>query len=725
MKEVYKLIKKIDFFIIYRLLYHNTLNMENDTQDIEDTVGFNAIPEGKIEKYIGLTKALIVEDFNNMDDVQKIIKRLAKTYRIMPNISQIRYVYHKFIMREAPISKQKLNILVKRSSRKNSGVLVVTVTTSPGAFSCPKNCHYCPNEVDENGIQTQPRAYLSKEPAMQRALRYNFEMVGQTHDRINAYFAQGNTGDFVENNPIIKLEIIVSGGTWSFYPDWYQISCVRDIYYASNIYGQETPRKPYFEEDKEKFLEQTRINYSVENGANIDVRKIDDDIVADLRRSLVAEIHENQTTMCRIIGLTLETRPDHITPTEIKKMLSYGVTRVQIGVQTTHDHILEIVNRESTTADTIKAIRLLKDAGLKVVIHLMPDLPGSSPELDIEMFRTVLTLDDLQFDDLKIYPTALTPFTDILKWYNKGTYIPYAEKNIEDLINVIQYYLERVPKYVRVQRIVRDIPATYLKEDDSDHYRGYGKQSHLRDIIEKRMEKIGKKSQDIRYMEVRNRTHLIPFAELTVIHYNGSNANEYFLSFETCSCRVEGRSCVGRDDPKQFLNIENETFFKGCPDRIAIFGFCRLRISKNMGHNNRGKLYIKEIADHAMVRELHIYGSSTSVGSNGISQHIGFGRKLMMEAEKISILKGYSHIAVSSGVGVREYYKNKLGYSLSGAYMTKQLIPEQDEEIITLSHDEPQQNLIAVTKTLTINTYNWAYLNTSRLTTYLKNTGWL
>ena len=689
--------------------------------DIEDTIKLlNEVPTDKITNYVDLTRDLLETEFDTHHDMLLNIKKLTKIYHISPSVTQIRMIYHKYLS-EMNVPQEKLNLLVKCSVRSQSGVLVNTVTTSPGPFSCPKNCHYCPNEVDDKGIATQPRSYLSREPAMRRASRHNFNIVSQIQDRIDSYFIQGNAGDFVENRPIIKQEVIVSGGTWSYYPDWYQLMVMRDIYYASNTYSMLNPRLPYFYDDT--LLNQVNVDYSKTKQSNINIKNVSDVTIEQLKLSLEQEMKENETTMCRVIGITIETRPDWIQRTEIKKLLSYGVTRVQIGVQTIHDEILKLVNRECYLVDTIRAIKMLKESGLKVVVHLMPDLPGSSPKLDRQTFDFVLYNPDLYFDDIKIYPTALVEHTKIIEWYENKEYIPYAETNIEDLISVIRYYLERVPKYVRVQRVIRDIPSDYLKDDVTDKYRGYGKQTNLREIIEKRMADNNKRSQDIRSMEVRNKTHLLEFAELTVYPYDASGGKEYFISFETCQCRIKNSKCVGRRDTNNFCQIGDKSFFKGCPERVALFGFCRLRLSRNMGCDAYNKPYIEEVHGHAMVRELHVYGTSANVGKKGESQHNGFGRMLMTTAEEIALVNNYKKISVIAGVGVREYYKNKLNYELGKVYMTKLLIDSDD--IIIRSSVQPKVGYMDVLSGLVNYTWNKMYVYSWKTKQYFKSRGWI
>jgi len=690
--------------------------------DIEDTIKLlDQIKPEQLPVFIEFGKELISNNFETKKELDKLILKLRRKYHMNPSYAQLRLVCLKYLQSDNS-TDEKIRLLAKCPTRSRSGVLVVTFTLSPGTFSCPDKCAFCPEEVDENGIPTQPKSYLSKEPAMLRASKNNFSIVKQINERIDSYYSQGNTGDTVQNKPIIKIESIAAGGTYSYYPEWYQLMSSRDMYYACNVYGQLEKRDPHYHDPT--LYEQAGIDY--ENGKfNIDVKIVDDELIQNLKLSLKKEQKENETATCRVIGYTIETRPNWIVPREIKKLLSYGVTRVQIGVQTTHDFILKLNQRGCYLSDTIKAIKILKDAGLKVVVHLMPDLPGSTPELDIQMFDMVLHNYDLQFDDLKIYPTAPVEYTKIIEWYRNKTWIPYSEVNIEDLINVICHYLERVKKHVRIQRIIRDIPSHYLKDDENDHYRGYGKQTHLREIVEKRLAQKGIKSKDIRSMEVGDRIHLTPFAELCVDSYISSGGTEYHITFETCDCVVNGKSCVGKSDKNNFVKIGEHNYFRGCPKLIATFGFCRLRLSKNSGKDLYGNEYISEIVNSAVVRELHVYGTSTSVGRKGENQHNGFGLTMMQTAEQISKNMGYSKISVISGVGVREYYKNKLNYSLGEVYMHKSLNTDCDDEIVVVKKKEDNYHYSQYVTTAVNYAWNKIIVYSWKAKQYLKSNRWI
>ena len=523
--------------------------------------------------------------------------------------------------------------------RSQSGVLVCTVVLKPSVFSCPMNCSYCPTETDLQGNPTQPKSYLSTEPAMLRALQYNFDIREQIHDRIRSYIKTGNIDSSDTENESKKLEIIVSGGTFESYPFKYRDEVMSDIYWACNSFS----------------------------GGEVGEKK-----------SIEDEIKINETSKYRVIGLTIETRPDFITKTTIKDYRRWGVTRVQIGVQHYDDSILKKINRECYVADTIRAIRLLKQTGFKVVCHLMPDLPNSSPKLDKWMFYQAINSPNLQFDDVKIYPTAVCQSenpniivkSEIADWYHDGKYIPYAETNLEELINVLIYYKTNIQPWVRIQRLVRDIPRNSIKA-------GYERISNLRQVLQNRMEKEGLKCNCIRCMEIKNSTGKPSVVRLVVRNYIASSGIEYFISIETHRqltffdfwkwlCVLGGLFYI------VLSLLRGKTWYWGgdLDTYNGLIGFCRLRLDKNAGAG-----FIKEIENSAIIREVHVYGNAISVNKrdSGSSQHKGYGKLLVSTAEQIARENGYCKVSVIAGVGTREYYRNKCGYELEGTYMVKKL----------------------------------------------------
>lgn len=604
----------------------------NHIKDIED---FNSSPkleeENKLKKIV---EALIKDTKNSktIEEIEHISKNIHKRYNTFVVKNNIRYVFEKYIQNHnIEINPMLYKYLIKKSMRSRSGVLVSTIVLKPDVFSCPKKCSYCPTETDLNGNPTQPKSYLSSEPAMLRALDYNFDVKGQIHDRINCYIKQGNIQS-LDSQFSYKMEIILSGGTWESYPYDYRNQVMKEIYWACNTYNK---------------------------NKNCD--------------SLEEEITKNETAQFRVIGLTIETRPDFITKQSIKDYRRWGVTRVQIGVQHYDDNILDFIKRECYTSDTILAIKMLKECGFKVVCHLMPDLPTSSIEKDIWMFDQAIFNELLQFDDVKIYPTAICKShdeskyivkSDISDWYNEGSYVPYAEKNLKDLIDVLKYYKENIQPWVRIQRLVRDIPKKSIEA-------GYDKLSNLRQVIQDEMKKEGKKCNCIRCFEIDD--NIPSYPTLVVREYNASYGKEYFISIEDFD--YLGLSYIFYLIKYYLFKIFGYySFWKGNNTRKSIIGFCRLRIDKNPGGG-----YIKELKDCGLIREVHVYGSSLCISSrydnknNKNNQHNGYGKLLVKTAEQIIHNNGLNKSAVIAGVGTREYYKNKCGYTLEGTYMIKNI----------------------------------------------------
>ena len=545
----------------------------------------------------------------NYSDWNKHMRSMKVKYHIAPSVITLNYHYRNLVYRgelEPCIKFERFN--VRKEARFNSGINQVTVMSSPypngQAFSCEHNCYFCPNEPahEGNGYQAQPRSYLFKEPAVHRGNMNKFDPAQQMWDRMTVLSLMGNC-------IVDKLEVMVLGGTWGSYPIEYRIEFVRDLYYAANTF------------------------YDVERRA---------------RYTMEEEIALNMTARSRIIGLTLETRPDHVTADEILLLRKMNCTRIQIGVQHTNDMILKHINRGCYLADTKRAIKNLLNVGLKVDVHLMFDLPGSSPEMDMEMIDMIINDTDLRFDQAKFYPFQSVDWTVTKTWEDSGKYLHY---DFERLVEVLIYAKEKTFPWVRLNRVIRDIPNNYILAGVD--------QPNLRQVLEKKMCDAGKSCKCIRCREPgSNRTALerIKEAELKIREYEASGGKEYFISIET-------------------------------PDEKYIYGFCRLRISEEMGYVDSIEPKIRRKKDSmekiniyphlnglAMIRELHVYGDMTPVSEDGIAvQHRGFGRRMLQDAERIAMNNGFSGMAIISGVGARRYYE-KHGYHLENDYMVKSFV---------------------------------------------------
>ena len=318
-----------------------------------------------------------------------------------------------------------------------------------------------------------------------------------------------------------------------------------------------------------------------------------------------------------------------------------GCTRVQIGVQHTDNKILDLIRRGHSIEDSIKATKMLKEVGLKVDHHYMPDLPGSSPQKDLKMFKYLFSSPDLQPDQLKIYPCVVNEYAPLYKWFKNGKYKPFPPKQLVKLLLEVK---QLTPPWIRINRLIRDIPEESIIAGN--------KITNLRQYLQQELKRQGKSCQCLRCREVRADNQEIGKAILVKREYPASDGQEIFLSFES-------------------------------PDKKIVYAFLRLRFNQNEKEPvspsaRRGGNIFNSLKNASLVRELHVYGQMKPVYDEnsdeeiGQTQHLGLGKKLMLEAEKISKDAGYKKIAVISGIGVRNYYR-KLGYRLEETYMTKKL----------------------------------------------------
>lgn len=594
------------------------------TQDIEDIYTKKVRHLTVRNIYHGndpVTANNFIKEFTNILDKNiietkqewnKINTQLRKKYHISLSTVTMNYIYRKLV-EEKKIDRNELfeQFNVGKLCRTNSGITQITVLTSPypngQSFSCEHDCYYCPKEPahEGNGFVEQPRSYLFNEPAVLRANANKFDAALQMWDRMSTLSLCGLSID--------KLEVMVLGGTWGSYPEDYREEFIRDLYYAANTF--------YHDADNRRE-----------------------------RYPLHVEIGYNEIALVRVIGLTLETRPDHVTARELYLFRKYGCTRVQIGVQHTDKKILSKINRGCYLEDTVRAIKNLLDVGLKIDVHLMLDLPFATPEDDIKMIKTMLYDTRLQFDQAKLYPFASLDWTKTKEWEDKGMNLHYSQ---EELIDVLIETKTMIHPWIRLNRVIRDIPSNYILAGND--------KPNLRQTLELEMKKRNLKCQCIRCREVKNNKEALDSIDQAIIFirsYDASDGKEYFISFET-------------------------------PDTDYIYGFCRLRLSKNMGYvkdiKPRIHRQVKEdnceetinlfptINNTAMIRELHVYGNMNPVDKHiAKTQHRGFGKRLIKVAETIAKINNYDQIAVISGIGVRNYYR-KLGYYYNNTYMVKSL----------------------------------------------------
>ncbi len=510
--------------------------------------------------------------------------------------------------------------------RTSSGVTPVTVLTKP--FPCPGECIFCPNDV------RMPKSYLSDEPGAQRAEQNSFDPYLQTMSRLTAYYNIGH--------PTEKIEIIILGGTWSFYPETYQLWFVKRIFDALHDYGAGIDRSVKIEG---MLFEQSQL-HPLRNTTHVDVHgeqldKSYNQIVqsiyeAEMHRSrdvmthILHDGHErspldeyatwdeleaahrfNETAPSRCVGLVIETRPDQISAEEVLRVRRLGCTKVQIGFQSLNDTVLKMNRRGHNVAATRRAVRLLRSAGFKIHAHWMPNLYGSSPQADVEDYQRMFDDPDFRPDELKIYPCSLIESAELMRHYKNGTWEPYSH---QALLDTLIECLRATPEYCRLTRIIRDIPGTDIVDGN--------KLTNFRQIVEDTLKKRGERSRDIRAREVRYQQVVAGDLHLDEQWYDGGIGQEVFLQFITDTREIAG-----------FLRLSLPTCDPITP----------------------------ELAGAAMIREVHVYGQAIDIGevSSGKAQHAGLGTQLIERAAALAQEHGYARLAVISAVGTRAYYRKR------------------------------------------------------------------
>jgi len=512
-----------------------------------------------------------------------------------------------------PVNEAELlDALRLRPVRTHSGVTPVTVLTKP--FPCPGRCLFCPSDV------RMPKSYLPDEPGAQRAEANGFDPYRQTWSRLDTLRRVGH--------PVHKVELIVLGGTWSHYPEPYQIwfveRCLRALCdFAKAVDGREAPARVRDEDCPEPVDGRT-----AGRSYNQVIRPL---LAARHGNTLLAanecanweELEqvqrENESAGCRCVGLSIETRPDCVTPDEVRRIRRLGATKVQIGIQSLSDRVLEANRRGHDVSDSRRAMRWLRAAGLKIQVHWMPNLYGSSPADDVADFARLFDDADFRPDELKLYPCSLIASADLMAVYASGDWRPYSEA---ELLEVVEACLAQTPPYCRVTRVIRDFSSGDIVDGN--------RTANLREVAERRLRARGLRCRDIRAREIRGRSCQDRELSLGVLEYATSVGREVFLQFTT------------RDD------------------RIA--AFLRLCLPDSPS-------FLDEVRESALIREVHVYGPSLPVGerATGRPQHQGLGRALMQRAAQIAGEAGFDTLSVISAVGTRAYYRD-LGFADGSLY---------------------------------------------------------
>jgi len=501
----------------------------------------------------------------NKHNLYSLKKDFAKILGYMPRDSDLLEAYQNLVHNgKLPPSPTLDRLLITRSIRSESGVTPFAVMTKP--YICPGQCTFCPLELG------MPKSYLSDEPAAARARKLSFDPAAQIESRLTQLSATGHPTD--------KIELIVIGGTFSNYPKNYKQEFFRQMIEAINGFPS-----------------------------------------ASLKNAQDA----NESAPRRIVGISIETRPDWLSKSEVMLLRNLGVTKVQVGVQAFEEAILARIKRGHDLSAVAASTRLLKDAGIKVCYHFMPNLPGSDPDKDIAMARLMYEDERFRPDFLKIYPAQVIEGTELFREWERGEYQPYSDEVLKDVLKQIK---RLTPPYVRIDRLVRDISKQWVSAGTQ--------MTNMRQLIHREMKTEGWSCRCIRCREARGRS--IPKnVKLKNLSLSTLGATEHLLTYE---------------------------------DSHYLYSLLRLRLP-----DTTFTPLFSELAGAALIREIHTYGTAVRVGKQakvGESQHQGLGKQLISQAEQIAKKSGYKKIAVISALGTRGYYRS-LGYDLEGLYMTKKL----------------------------------------------------
>ena len=526
--------------------------------------------------------------------------------------------------------------------RTASGVATITVITRP--HTCSSNCIYCPCDL------RMPKSYLANEPACQRAELTFFDPYVQVAARLQALHQMGHSTD--------KVELIVLGGTWSDYPESYQYWFIKELFRALN----EWPNSPSHIQERLNWYtsfglqnsEEALSSFVAEQQAAVfddtatynqafhklyDISQPHQSAWSQMQSTydeLVEQQHVNETAAARVVGLVIETRPDTITSDNLRMFRQLGCTKIQIGIQSTRQEILDANQRQMSVAQIKRAFSLIRLYGFKIHSHLMVNLLGATPEADKQDFKTFVTDPGFLPDEIKLYPCALVSGTQLVQKYREGAWQPYAK---DELVDVLVQDVLATPPYVRISRMIRDISATDILVGN--------KHTNLRQMVEQELaaKDVASRVQEIRFREINQQQ--VSAAELTLqdFTYTTAVSDEHFL---------------------QWVTADNK-----------IAGFCRLslphwdKLTAGACDVTANELLVQP--GQAMIRELHVYGQALSLGSEGMSaQHQGLGQKLLAKASSIAAEAGYTSLNVISSIGTRAYYRAQ-GFTDAGLYQQKAL----------------------------------------------------
>jgi len=540
-------------------------------------------PRDKERLLIDLYHYLAKKNSGNLEELNKNIRNYLKAKSekgFFPAFWHLNLIYWRHFHK----SPQPLfmKILHKNKIRSLSGIVPLSLFTRPQK-SCSFNCVYCPTQ------KNSPKSYFNDEAAVMRAIRNKYHPYQQVKSRLIQFFLSGH--------PIDKVEIIIQGGTFSNYSKIYRKNFVKEIYRGCNLN-----------------IKQFIINKCSEPT---------DYIIKDFE----GQKRKNEKTKSRIVGITIETRPDYIDEKEITFLRKLGVTRVELGVQSLDNEILKINNRGHDIESVIKATKLLKDSGFKITYHLMPGLLGSSIKKDVGMLKKVFSDERFRPDAIKLYPTQVVYHSKLYELFQKNKYRPLSETELLKIVAKLKKDI--IPPWVRINRLVRDLTKNDVAVMTFP--------SNFRQEITSYLKEKKINCQCIRCREIRNQK-VNGKVKTNIIKYPASDGIEYFI---------------------EMIDEENK-----------LLGFLRLRVPEYF--RKRKLFFIKELNRCLLIRELHIYGQQIPLGYRGLVQHAGLGKSLLNIANSVAQEYKAKKIAVISGIGVRKYYR-KLGYRLDGEYMVKNI----------------------------------------------------
>lgn len=548
----------------------------------------------------------------DIDILQKIVLQINQLKK--PDVTLVQQVLQKNPLSNGNVSKKSIVLeyfnsntsnfsetdikkirtaLQMKTTRTISGVTPVTVLTKP--FPCPGKCIFCPSDI------MMPKSYLSNEPGAQRAFANKFDPYYQTYNRLCAYAGIGHPTD--------KIELIILGGTWSVYPKEYQIWFIKRCFDAMNDFDPSTfviknpdADMPF---DQNIKIEDPKVS---SYNKQVTIRKKDFSTETATYDHLFDSQKINETSKTRCVGLVVETRPEYVTEEELIHTRKLGATKVQMGIQSLNNEVLELNKRGHSVEQTKNAFELLRKFGFKIHGHWMPNLYGSTPEKDIEDYKKLFTRDFCP-DELKVYPCSLIDTAELMNYYNEGLWKPYSE---EELLKVLIEVFKNTPRYCRLTRVIRDIPSQDIVVGN--------KKTNFRQVVENELLNQNIKPIEIRSREVRGKLIDANELNLNIYEYQTTSTRELFIEYIT------------KDD--------------------ELAGFLRLSLPNEMGIDNKKS---------AMIREIHVYGQSIEIGNkeDGKPQHIGLGKRLIEKAKEVSRANGYQSLFVISSVGTREYYRNR------------------------------------------------------------------